>query len=155
MSECEALCNRIGILRKGQLIYIGDFDQLRENYIGVFTLVLEAPKCGKKRITFTRELIMFQEDMEEVKGHIEDAFPTAILKVEYPARLNYLISLHEIKWSKLFALVENLKCRNMLSEYYVLETNLEQIFVYYNAVCEQIEKKDIAIYLQERMKTLK
>lgn len=151
MGDCEALCDRIGILVRGKLSFIGNLQHLKEDYKDGVTVILRAPKTRQSRTRLTRQAISVKGQGEQIKAEIEDTFPEAILKIEISTYLNYFLPISKIKWSRLFNLLEYLKVKEMITNYSVCETTLEQIFSYNVASLDYLkDQMKIAEFLKER-----
>lgn len=151
MDDCEALCDRIGILVRGKLSFIGNLQHLKEDYQDGVTVMLRAPKTRQSRTRLTRQAITVKGQVEQIKADFEDAFPEAILKIEITTYLNYFMHISGIKWSKLFSVLERLKFKGMITSYSVCETTLEQIFSYNVASVAYLkDRMKIAEFLKER-----
>lgn len=151
MDDCKVLCDRIGILVRGRLSFIGNLQQLKEDYQDGVTIILRAPKTRQSRTRLTRQAITIKGQVEQIKADFEDAFPEAILKIEITTYLNYFMPISKIKWSKLFHLLEHLKSKRMITSYSVCETSLEQIFSYNVASFDYLtDHMKITEFLKER-----
>lgn len=151
MDDCEALCDRIGILARGKLSFIGNFQRLKEDYQDGVTVLLRAPKTRQSRTRLTRQAISIEGELEQIKAEMEDSFPEAILKIEISTYLNYFVPIIGIKWSRLFYVLEHMKFKEMITSYSVCETTLEQIFSYNVASLDSMKKSmKISEFLKER-----
>lgn len=151
MDDCEALCDRIGILVRGKLSFIGNFQHLKEDYQDGVTVILRAPKTRQSRTRLTRQAISIEGELEQIKAEMEDSFPEAILKIEISTYINYFVPIIGIKWSRLFYVLEHMKLKEMITSYSVCETTLEQIFSYNVASLDSMKKSmKISEFLKER-----
>ncbi|XP_035224714.1 ATP-binding cassette sub-family A member 17-like [Stegodyphus dumicola] len=150
MDECEVLCNRIAILKKGVLCYIGDLKQLKNKYGEGFTLFVKLP-----RRHIIRRAITGSKSTDEVKVLLEQIFPDAVLKLEYPNFLTYYIPNRDLKWSKIFNEMEKAKRQEKIKEYSISETTLDHIYSHLTVVGENTEEKTMTDYLKERLQRAK
>lgn len=151
MDDCEVLCDRIGILVRGKLSFIGNFQLLKEDYQDGVTVLLRAPKTRQSRTRLTRQAISVKGQLEQIKAEMEDSFPEAVLKIEITTYLNYFIPISRIKWFRLFYILERMKRKEMITSYSVCETTLEQIFSYNVASLDSLnERMKISEFLKER-----
>ncbi|GBM89644.1 ATP-binding cassette sub-family A member 3 [Araneus ventricosus] len=145
MDECEAACNRIGILANGVLVYTGNLAELKRKYEG-YTLHLEL-----MHKSLTSRAMTSRSNAEEAKIWIEGWFPEAILKADLPNSLYYYIPHRDIKWSVFFRMMEKAKRQNQIYHYFINGTSLEQILFFATTV-STVKEKMITEYLKERMK---
>ncbi|CAL1299123.1 unnamed protein product [Larinioides sclopetarius] len=145
MDECETVCNRIGILANGVLVYTGNLTELKRKYEG-YTLHVEL-----MHKTLTRRAMTSRTSAEEAKIWIEDWFPEAILKADLPNSLYYYIPHRDIKWSMFFRTMEKAKRQNQIYHYLINRTSLEQM-LFFATTISTVKEKMITEYLKERMK---
>jgi len=119
MEECEALCNRIGIMVNGKFRCLGSTQHLRSKYGQGFTLIVKIRK----------ELSEDQNYFISVQNHIQKALPSASLKDIHEGILHYHITDTTIPWSHIFRVMESTKYEMNLEDYIVSDTTLEQIFL--------------------------
>ncbi|KAH8261715.1 hypothetical protein KR044_002735 [Drosophila immigrans] len=65
----------------------------------------------------------------DVKNFVHNKFPTAILQEEHRSMLTYYIPLSDIKWSKIFGLMESHRSSLSIEDYSISQTTLEEIFL--------------------------
>ncbi|KAF8767055.1 ATP-binding cassette sub-family A member 3 like protein [Argiope bruennichi] len=145
MDECEAVCNRIGMLASGVLVYTGTIVDLKKKYEG-YTLHVELMHKSLSSRAMTS-----RSNTEEARIWIEDWFPEAILKADLPNSLYYYIPHCEIQWSLFFRTMENAKRQYKICHYFINRTTLEEILFYATTV-STVKEKMITEYLKERMK---
>lgn len=118
MEECEALCNRLGIMVDGQLVCMGNIPYLKNKYKQGSTIKIKLKAgCGK-------------DSSAEVKDKISKVFKDIILKDEHETLLHYQVTNPDVSWGYLFETMENLKkvCEG-LEDYTISETTLEEVFL--------------------------
>lgn len=155
LDECEALCNRIGIMYNGQLQCIGVTQELKNSLGDGYTLIIKltdsmgvpeivqlkeklkecrydpsgqaAEKEGARaRLTELTEGVI--ERLEESMKQVGMEWST---KDHHGAILKYRVDRRDIVWSDVFDTLMNLKERNgqVISDYSVNEVSLEDIFL--------------------------
>ncbi|KAH6934355.1 hypothetical protein HPB50_023267 [Hyalomma asiaticum] len=115
MDDCESVCDRIAIMSKGQMQCLGTLQRLKDRFGGGYTLVLKL--TPKERV---RE--------KDVQVSIQQVFLGAALK-DYREGVFKFHLLQKLRWSEVFARVNELqKCYSF--EYaFVSDCSLEDIFV--------------------------
>jgi len=112
MEECEALCNRIAIISRGQLKCIGTSQHLKTRFgLGVQIDI----STGGHDVAGARRLIM-------------ERFPHAVELEAYGSHLKYKVE-EKVSLAEVFNLIEAGKAAANISDYSVGQTTLEQIFV--------------------------
>ena len=152
MDDCEALSDRIGILVRGKLNYIGTFEHLKEDYQEGVSVILRIKKTRKSRSRYTRQAITVKGTLEELKADIEEMCKEAVLKIEVSTYLNYFVPIKTITWSKLFIVLEQLKFKGLITSYSVCETTADQIFSYNVSSLDHLKDQKIMEFLEERRK---
>lgn len=118
MEECEALCNRLGIMVDGQLTCLGTVPYLKQRFGQGFTVILK---------------IKSNMDVTNLKAHIVHEFVDCELKDEHDGLLNYHIKNPNTTWYQLFDTIERLKSNaqfgGIIEDYTVSESTLEQVFL--------------------------
>ncbi|XP_028966862.1 ATP-binding cassette sub-family A member 1 [Galendromus occidentalis] len=114
MEECEALCNRLGIMANGRLRCIGCPDALKYRFSQGFTLGL--------RIEPGTEQTVLQ--------HIKSKFPSARPKALHATSLQISVPSKEASLSSLFALLQDDRSRQVgIVDHTIQLTTLDQVFV--------------------------
>jgi len=127
MEECEALCNRIGILVAGTLKCIGTSQHLKSRFGRGFQLDIST---GGKSVDVARQFVnKFFKGAEELECYASS------MKYKIPPQNN--MSLAQI-----FTAVEQNKDKVGIAEYSVGQTTLEQIFIYFAK--QQEEQTELA-----------
>ncbi|XP_054933569.1 uncharacterized protein [Dermacentor andersoni] len=115
MEDCESVCDRIAIISEGQLQCLGSLQRLKDRFGGGCTLVLRL--APKERV---RE--------KEVQKSIQQVFAGAKLK-DYTEGVFKFHLLQKLRWSEVFARVNELQRRYSFEHAFVSDCSLEEIFV--------------------------
>eukprot|EP00455_Lapot_gusevi_P047022 TRINITY_DN6288_c0_g4_i3.p1 TRINITY_DN6288_c0_g4~~TRINITY_DN6288_c0_g4_i3.p1 ORF type:complete len:421 (-),score=131.40 TRINITY_DN6288_c0_g4_i3:151-1230(-) len=114
MEECEALCNRIGILVLGRLKCLGTSQHLKNKFGRGF------------QIDLTLETVMAIQPFEKF---LRDTFE-GVEEVEViGCNLKYRIPAQNMSLAQIFSVLENNKKDLNIVQYSVGQTTLEQIFI--------------------------
>lgn len=114
MEECEALCNRIGILSLGKLKCVGTSQHLKHRFGNNLQL----------------EITTGQKDIEAARSFIRTEFPDSHELEAYGGSLKYKVPLRQgLSLAYVFSLIEDNKDRVGISQYALGQTSLEQIFI--------------------------
>lgn len=116
MEECEALCDRVGIMVSGKLRCIGSIQYLKSKFGKGYKLDIKL----KDGVLNTND---------KTKAFIESNFPGACLEEEYPLFLKFEIPSNESSLTKIFKLIEENKSSLEIEDYNISQTSLEQIFL--------------------------
>ena len=119
MEECEALCTRLAIMVNGEFKCIGSTQHLKNKFSKGYFLTIKM----KKSDAIDRVL--------EIKKFVADNFEGAHLKEEYQDSLTYHITQSDLKWSTMFALMEEGKKNLAIEDYALGQTTLEQVFLFF------------------------
>lgn len=118
MEECEALCSRIAILRKGEMIAMGTSQDLKSQYGNTYTMTLIIRKISDR-----------DRVVQEVQKRMKDAvLKTAMTNIttsivwELPKKKND-------KWSKKYEKVEKLAKKLRVKDYMLTQSSLEDTFI--------------------------
>lgn len=122
MEECEALCDRVGIMANGQLKCLGSTQHLKNKFSKGFILTI---KCG-------HDFAESDDKIITVKNEIKQLFPSAALKEHHLDILTYHIPDPDLKWSEVFGLMTQMKNVMDLDDYSLTQTSLEQVFMFFS-----------------------
>ncbi|CAI2348434.1 unnamed protein product [Caenorhabditis sp. 36 PRJEB53466] len=118
MEECEALCSRIAILRKGEMIALGTSQDLKSQYGNTYTMTIMVNKIS---------------DRERVCREVHRKMPEAVLKT---AMTNITTSLvwelpkrQKDKWSKKYEKVQKLARKLHVKDFMLTQSSLEDTFI--------------------------
>ncbi|CAE7550939.1 ABCA1 [Symbiodinium sp. CCMP2592] len=122
MEECEALCNRIGIMVNGRLVCLGSASQLKAAHGYGYQF----------EVTFASD-VDHAKAHEDLRGFLLGLFPEGLRDEDsgagQRARARYRLPKGQKPISEIFKLVEERKEALRISEYSVSETTLEQLFI--------------------------
>ena len=110
MEECEALCTRLGIMVNGQFKCLGSIQHLKNRFGSGYSLTV---RCG-------------QWKEEEVKESVMAGLGEAELKEEHHTQLVYQVTA---SLATVFRNMEELKKRNIIEDYSLTQTTLDEVFV--------------------------
>jgi TM2 domain-containing membrane protein YozV len=115
MLECEAVCTRIGIMKLGQLVCLGDSQHLRSVHGTGFLLEMSLQNT---------------DAIEEAKSFVNATFPGAVIVDEHATLLNFEIPTVSIqRLSIAFATLEQAKQSLQIVDYALSQSTLEQVFL--------------------------
>ena len=115
MLECESTCTRVGIMKKGELVCLGDTQHLRSTHGSGF--LLEVHLASVDKIT-------------ACKAFIEETFPNAVICHEHITMLNYEVPKTSVaKLSIVFGILESHKEKFGIIDYVLSQSSLEQVFL--------------------------
>jgi ATP-binding cassette subfamily A (ABC1) protein 3 len=117
MEECEALCDRVGIMVSGKLRCIGSIQHLKAKYGKGYKLDIKLRDIPESS---------YQVD---TKKFIESNFTGACLEEEYPLFLKYEIPSSNVSLAQIFKTIESAKSSLEIEDYNISQTSLEQIFL--------------------------
>jgi len=113
MEECEALCQRIGILVHGRLRCLGSAQHLKTRFGKGFEFLVHVK----------------DEFVEEVRSFVAATFRD-VEEIEcYGGNIKYRLGKQEMKLSEIFAILEKHKEGKGIIEYAIGQSTLEQIFI--------------------------
>uniref|UniRef100_A0A8D8ZYL0 ATP-binding cassette sub-family A member 3 n=1 Tax=Cacopsylla melanoneura TaxID=428564 RepID=A0A8D8ZYL0_9HEMI len=115
MDECEALCNRLTIMVRGQMQCLGNITYLKQRYGQGFTLMIK----------------LREGDEMELKRRIMKEFDNKIeIKDEHKGLIHYNILDTSLSWFTMFSKMESLKSSmEIVEDYSLSDSTLEQIFI--------------------------
>lgn len=116
MEEAEYLCDRLAILKDGEIICIGTPEYIKNKYGNSYNLEIHSKKLKK-----------FHQKIIEEENLIGNEY-----KKEYKSydRINYEIPKNQIiNPGKIFEVMENCKHKGIIMDYNFGQTSLEHIFI--------------------------
>jgi len=120
MEECEALCDRLGIMVNGQFQCFGTVPHLKNKFAQGFTLLVKL-KDGLEDI---------EKSEENVLEQVVKSFPKTSVKDRHRGYLQFSIEDPTIPLHVLFRTMEGIKGDGFaIEEYSINETTLEQVFL--------------------------
>eukprot|EP01069_Polyplicarium_translucidae_P000688 Polyplicarium_translucidae@DN1352_c0_g1_i1.p1 len=118
MDECEALCDRIGILKNGRLICVGSPGHIKAKFGEGYQLFVTLQECAG------------EVGMRNLVQSFFKGFPgTTLVEAIGPTNLHFHVPAAATSLATLFQTVELLKDSLLIKEYGVSPTSLEQVFV--------------------------
>ncbi|CAO4370592.1 unnamed protein product [Caenorhabditis nigoni] len=118
MEECEALCSRIAILRKGEMIALGTSQDLKSQYGNTYTMTLMVTKISERE----RVIKGVQKKMKEAVLKTALTNITTSLVWELPKRPGD-------KWSRKYEKVEKLAKKLHVKDFMLTQSSLEDTFI--------------------------
>ncbi|KAH7965087.1 hypothetical protein HPB49_003301 [Dermacentor silvarum] len=115
MDDCESVCDRIAIMSDGRLQCLGSLQRLKDRFGGGCTLVLRLAPTERLR-------------EKEVHKSIQQVFAGAKLK-DYTEGVFKFHLLQKLRWSEVFARVNELQRCYSFEHAFVSDCSLEEIFV--------------------------
>ena len=139
MEECEVLCSKLAILKKGQFQCFGNIQHLKNKYGKGYSLVLKTKQELSANIgTATCSNVKCIEEF------ISNQIPNAVLVSKQVQTLYYQINLNDnVKCptiSNIFSLIEANKASFHLETFSLSQTTLEQVFL---SFCENSNNKTV------------
>ncbi|KAF5274074.1 hypothetical protein FQR65_LT04472 [Abscondita terminalis] len=157
MEECEALCNKLAIMKSGELECYGTIPKLKEKYGQGFTVMLklksslisivvnplnqddsdstasQSQPLSPPQTTEKVDMVTMG-DSEEVKSlmkYFEEKYKGfCTLRDKHSGLLHYHINDKKKKWSQLFKEIEEIKqLHPIVEDYTISETTLEEVFL--------------------------
>ena len=121
MEECEALCDKLGIMLNGQLQCLGTIPEIKSKYGDGYRLVI---KCHHSD--------QLEKDIVRIEKFIKTKFQNSYLEDRQYETLFFIIR-SDFKFkqslSKMFSLVEANKTMLNIESYFISQTTLEQVFM--------------------------
>ncbi|EGT33708.1 hypothetical protein CAEBREN_31359 [Caenorhabditis brenneri] len=118
MEECEALCSRIAILRKGEMIALGTSQDLKSQYGNTYTMTLMVKKISDR----DRVIKGVQKKMKEAVLKTALTNITTSLVWELPKKPGD-------KWSRKYEKVEKLAKKLHVKDFMLTQSSLEDTFI--------------------------
>lgn len=119
MEECEALCSRLTIMRRGELCCIGSVQELKTKFGQGFVVLL--------KLTATED---YRAQLESLKKDFLRTFPKSVIQDENINMMTYRVVDGKAFLSKLFSEVIRLKRKyTIIEDFIVSNATLEQLFL--------------------------
>jgi len=143
MEECEALCNRVGIMVNGQLKCVGTAQHLKSRYGKGYQLDITLTQ----QVTNNDDEKEKEENINNLQNELAKNFGAITLIEHNGSRISYELVKddNQLKLGAMFNILEDMKVNkyNGIIEAYALsQTTLEQIFI--RMAKQGIEDKDKA-----------
>ncbi|KAK9310741.1 hypothetical protein QLX08_000052 [Tetragonisca angustula] len=117
MEECEALCNRLVIMVKGQLVCVGASQELKQRFGAGYDIHI---KLNPSRT---------DDDVSAIKRIMESSLSCEV-RDENLCLIAYHVSNAGTTWEKMYSTMNNLKVQySCIEDYAVLSATLEQLFI--------------------------
>lgn len=130
MEECETLCDRLTILVKGDMKFIGSAEDLKNKYAYGFSLMIKLRTVPNEKEEVRKDKIELLKVVITTKFRADACF----LKEETQTSLYYNIK-QSLTWADSFQKMEDLKkSQNIIEEYLLTETSLDEVF---NSIIQQ------------------
>ena len=114
MEECEALCQRVGIVVKGKLACLGSVQHLKKRFGAGYSI--EVKTASPSRVG-------------ELQAFVRGIAQHAVLGEHHGGHLHYQLPKAGISLAAVFRKFEEHKERLEITEYAVAQTSLEQVFL--------------------------
>jgi ABC-type sulfate/molybdate transport systems ATPase subunit len=115
MLECEAVCTRVGVMKMGELVCLGNTQHLRSVHGTGFLLEFS---------------VNSPDDLERVKQFVGHHFTGAVIVDEHTTMINFEIPTSSVgRLSKAFNLMESHKLELGVVDYALSQSTLEQVFL--------------------------
>jgi len=129
MDECEALCDRMGIMVNGQFKCFGTVQHLKKKFAQGFTILTKLHlAAGVKDLSE----VSVEEDLqaEKLKEHLKTNLDDVSVKDEHKGYIHFHVGNPSTPWHTLFRVMETAKEKmEFLEDYTISETTLEQVFL--------------------------
>jgi len=120
MEECEALCQRIGIMKEGRFMCLGTPQHLKSKFGKGYTLMA---KIGGDKHTGA-----FSQNYSSYMQAVFAQFPGATVKSEINGEVSFSIP-DDVPMSSIFAYMQETRARFEVIDYSVAQTTLAEVFV--------------------------
>ncbi|CAF0914028.1 unnamed protein product [Rotaria sp. Silwood1] len=126
MEECEALCTKIGIMKLGQFMCLGNLQRLKNRFGKGYAVQVKLPLQDIN--LFKEELMLTLPGVQIDEQHNGILFCTVPFSSINPSR-NFT-STYSLKLAHVFDLFNKKKEEKSIESYSITQTTLEQIFVH-------------------------
>jgi ABC-type multidrug transport system ATPase subunit len=164
MLECEAVCNRVGIMSAGRLVALGNCQHLRSIDGATYLLELNIDTAPNRSNDTAQSLAssaqresISQEELtglvEEVRRFVVATFPSASLLDDNVTQLSFELQAGDVaSLSKTFGILETNKARLRLRDYNLSQATLEQTFLkkIRSGDAAELEEKDNTVGVRHR-----
>lgn len=120
MEECEALCQRIGILAHGRMLCVGSSQHLKHRFGRGFQLSISTA----------------DRSMENARRFVLSTFEGAVETEQHGGHLKFQVPPQRIALADMFSLIEARKTELGIAAYSLGQTSLEQIFINFARIGE-------------------
>lgn len=113
MEECQALCSRLTVMVNGRLACLGSAQHLKSKFGSGYTLVVRCPV----------------EQTAAMESHMAQHLPEAVLSESHHTRLRFQLPSQSSKLSAALGALEAARASQLLYDYSVSQTTLEEVFL--------------------------
>jgi len=114
MEECEALCDRLAIMVRGEFKCLGGPQHIKSKFGQGFQIIAK---------------LRNDSSAETLKAGVLSKFASAVVTDEHADYVHFHIKDPGTTWASMFTVMEGFKGEEGLEDYSVSETSLEQIFL--------------------------
>ncbi|KAA3678255.1 ATP-binding cassette, subfamily A (ABC1), member 1 [Paragonimus westermani] len=114
MEECEALCDRLGIMANGQFRCLGSVQQLKNKFGSGYTVELRISESP--------------ESADQVRHTLQTEFPQLTVSTTQTKCYEYQFP-QRVQLARLFETLNRLRTDGLIEQYSVKQTTLDQVFV--------------------------
>ena len=133
MLECEATCTRVGVMKMGELICLGNSQHLRSVYGTGFLLEMNLNDAS---------------GLKQAVDFVMNHFDGAVIVDDHATMLNFEIPAQSVgKLSEAFGIIEENKAMLNIGDYSLSQSTLEQVFL------KQIRPKESDMALMAKQKS--
>lgn len=117
MEECEALCKRLAILAKGQLVCIGTSEELKQHFGTGYNIIIELnPEYADAQTN-------------ALKYDLENSINCEIRDVHL-SNITYYVKNSETTWKTMYDLMKRLQQKySCITDFTILSATLEEVFL--------------------------
>ncbi|KAF5306381.1 hypothetical protein FQR65_LT18577 [Abscondita terminalis] len=137
MEECEALCNKLGIMKNGEFACYGEIPVLKEKYALGFVVHIKLKvtpnevQTGLPTTSNLSAVVTDNRNLESLISTLQNMYKDDFVITKQNERLLYFrITDNQKMWSEIFPEIEKIKNRfTIVEDYSISETSLEDIFL--------------------------
>lgn len=120
MDEAENLCTRLAIMVEGEFKCIGSVQHLKNKFVKGFVLTIKMQHENDEEL------------LNEIKTRIAQNFPSAKLKGNFMKLLTFHVAEDNLKWSRIFAVMTQMKNEVEISDFTVSQTSMNEVFLFFS-----------------------
>lgn len=122
MEECEALCDRISIMVKGQFRCLGGPQHLKNKFGQGFTIIV--------KLLRTHPAVINGSGIAALKAHMASRFAGCEVKDDHKDYIHFHVADPHTPWHALFETMQLAKeAHPYIQDYSLTETSLEDVFL--------------------------
>ncbi|RVE58102.1 hypothetical protein OJAV_G00206000 [Oryzias javanicus] len=138
MEECEALCNRLAIMVKGQFRCLGSLQHIKNRFGSGFTVKMYLAEASC--------------DAEAITGFMQRKFPSTYLKDQHSTMVEYHVPTAPGGVADIFNQLESNKNTLQIKHFSVSQTTLDEVFI--NFAMENTDLETTPIQREEDAESL-